>query len=115
MINQEVQGSDATLLLFDPHGELGRDVLKTAKTGRKKVVYVTPDTTDPLILNLFETNPKNYEAVERTVNTTIEIFKKLIGHDERTMPRFEYIMGSLARTIIYANAGYTLAEVPLFL
>src|SRR5205807_691187 len=74
ILSQELQGTDATLLLFDPHGELARDVLRTGKNARKQVIWITPETTTPFRLNLLEANPKDYEAVERTTDTTKQIF-----------------------------------------
>src|SRR6266496_1784574 len=88
IFNQEVQKSEATLLLFDPHGDLAESLLKT---GNKPVLWLRPEVGTPFGLNLLEADPNDYEAVERTVNVAIEIFKKIIGQDANFMPRFEYI------------------------
>jgi hypothetical protein len=112
MINQELQSPEATCILFDPHSDLARSLLRT---GQERIEWVTPDPASPFGLNLLEANPDDYLAVERTVGVAIEIFKKIIGSDSAFMPRFEYIFGSIARTIIYSRENLTLAEVPLLL
>jgi hypothetical protein len=52
--------------------------------------------------------------VERTVDVTLKIFKKLLGNELSFLPRFEYILGNAARTLIL-TPGLTSAELPILL
>src|SRR5450755_340099 len=101
-------------IVMDAMGDLSNELLAYASTTiPERTILLQVDPNVPFGLNLYECPvPLSIVAVDRTVDTVMQLFRKLWNNDDLFFPRIEYVIRNTARTII-ANPGFTMLEVPL--
>src|SRR5512144_3201285 len=102
-------------VVIDPHGRLVGRVLSLAPpAAADRLVLLEPWPDRPFRLNLLDCpDPDNDDAVDRTVDHAVEVFKKLFDRSEEYQPRLERDLDAAIRTVI-PNRGTLLDVLRLF-
>lgn len=99
MIRQDLLAGRG-LTLIDPHGDLSSDILEHIPDFRKKdLVVFDPSTKNCPGLNLLSLSNLNHEldpriARDNIIESVVSIFKRLVGSEEFSGHRIEYILRS---------------------
>lgn len=111
MMMQDIANGEG-FALFDPHGDLARDVAAIAQEHRPEdTVYIdSPDAGQPWRFNPVADVPETHWALAAA--GIVEVFKKLWADDWG--PRLEHILRNVAFTLLEAP-DTSLADVPLML
>src|SRR5512144_302898 len=102
-------------VVIDPHGRLASRVLTLAPPEAvDRLILLEPWPGRPFRLNLLDCpDPSSSEALDRTVDHAVEVFKKLFDRDEEYLPRLERDLDAAIRTVI-PNHGTLLDVLRLF-
>ncbi len=95
--------------LFDPHGDMVKDVISTARAPHlRDAVYLdVPDPTLSWSFNPFENLAPGQEALAAA--TLVDVFKKMWPDDWG--PRLEHLLRNVVFTLL-ESPGATLADIP---
>ena len=120
LINQELPRGNSVFLI-DPHGEAIRDVIPSQKAAELIRKYNHVRLIDPSNeeyttgINPLECRePEKLSALQRALDKTLDVFRRLWGQENLWGVYLERILQS-ALPIFIELQGYTLAELPLFL
>lgn len=99
-------------IVFDPHGDLTRDLLVSIPSEYADRVDVLAASEDmPFGLNLFECpNNKSSLARDRVVDNVVQLFKRLMRDQTGFHPHIETLIRKTSYTLL-ANPKFTMAEI----
>src|SRR5512144_2178114 len=102
-------------VVIDPHGRLASRVLSLAPHNvTDRLILLEPWPDRPFRLNLLDCpDPHNATALDRTVDHTVEVFKKLFDRSGEYLTRLERDLDAAIRTVI-PNRGTLLDVLRVF-
>jgi len=113
LIMEDIQ-EGRTSIVIDPHGDLATDILESAPADHAKNVSILEVSEEmPFGLNLYECeNRKSQLAIDRVVDNSILVFKRLMQSEKDFHPHIEFLLRNTAYTIL-DNPTLTMAAVSL--